>query len=87
MTALINRIDPNKHPRVYFSVLVAQKWIIPIVMASCYCILLYFAVMTMTDGLELIDTDNMTPNEEGIYKMSLGAIVLFGVLFMWRLKK
>lgn len=87
MTALINKIDPNKHPRVYFGVVVLQKWIIPTMMVAFYLILLYIAATTITDGLELIDTDNMTPNEEGIYKMSLGAILLFGLLFMWRLKK
>ena len=82
MTALINKIDPNKHPRLYFSILIAQKWIIPITMSVCWAIVVILACMMMVDGLEMIDQDTLTDNEKGLFNVSIsvGFLALFSLL-------
>lgn len=87
MTALINKIDANKHPRLFFSVLIAQKWIIPITMSVCWAILVILACTMMVDGLEMIDQDTLTDNERGLYNVSISVGFLALLSFLRSMKK
>ena len=82
MVALINKIDPNKHPRLYLSILIAQKWIIPITISVCWAIVVILACMMMVDGLNMIDQDTLTDNEKGLFNVSIsvGFLALLSIV-------
>lgn len=87
MTALIDKIDPNAHPRLWWGVLILQKIAIPITLTVCYAVVIILGGTTLIDGLESLDVDSMTPTERGLFDMFAGGFLMFGVLFFMRLRK
>lgn len=82
MTALIDRIDPNAHPRLWWSVLVIQKIGIPVLTHVCYAVVIILGGTTMVDALNAIDSDQLTPNEESLYRIFLGGFLMLAMLYM-----
>lgn len=82
MTALIDRIDPNAHPRLWWSVLILQKIGMPALLCVCYAVVIILGGTTMVDALNAIDRDQLTPNEESLYRMFLGGFLMLAMLYM-----
>lgn len=84
MTALIDRIDPNAHPKLWFGVLIMQRIGIPVLLTACYCVVIILGGTMMVDALQSIDADTLTPNEENLYHAFLGGFLLLTMLCMMR---
>lgn len=76
MTALIDRIDPNAHPRVYWSLLVFRKWVYPILKIAAVALLIIGAGTMLTQGLDLFDREAATDNELALFQLWGGSFLL-----------
>lgn len=83
MTALIDRIDPNAHPRVYWSLLVFHKWVYPILKVAVVALIIIGASTMLTQGLDLFDREAATDNELALFSI-WGSSFLFIVALYFR---
>ena len=84
MTGLIDLVDPKTHPRVYWSLLILNKWGMPILKCILLCIIIILAGKLLVDGIDLFDEETATDNELALFRMFGGAFLLMVALFYRR---
>lgn len=82
MTALIDKVDPNRHPKVWWSVLILQKLILPIVVIICFVILIILSGLLFTDSLEALNDMELTETEEALKNLIVSGVAFMGILYL-----
>lgn len=82
MTALIDKIDPNRHPKAFFSVLILQKWILPSVIPICLTILIILIAPLFLDSLEALNDMELTEAEEALKNLIVSGVLFMFILYM-----
>lgn len=83
MTALIDKIDPNRHPKAFFSVLILQKWILPCVIPICLTILVILTAPLFLDSLEALNNMELTEAEEALKNLIVSGVLFMFILYMF----
>ena len=84
MTALIDKVDPNKHPKAYWSVLILQKWILPNMVTICFVILIILTGPLFVNSLEALDDMELTETEEALKNLIVSGVAFMGILYLMR---
>lgn len=82
MTALIDKVDPNRHPKVWWSILILQKLILPIVVIICFVILIILSGLLFTDSLEALNDMELTETEEALKNLIVSGVAFMGILYL-----
>lgn len=82
MTALIDKVDPNRHPKVWWSVLILQKLILPIVVIIFFVILIILSGLLFTDSLEALNDMELTETEEALKNLIVSDVAFMGILYL-----
>lgn len=82
MTALIDKVDPNRHPKVWWSILILQKLILPIVVIICFVILIILSGLLFTDSLEALNDMELTETEEALKNLIVSGVAFLGILYL-----
>lgn len=77
-------IDPNKHPKTYWSLLFISKYGGPITLSLSYCGLLLLFLWTFTDYMGKIDISSLTTVETSLYYMNLSLLGIIGITIIRR---
>ena len=77
-------IDPNKHPKTYWSLLFISKYGVPIVLSLSYCGLLLLFLYTFVNSMNEIDLSLLTSVETSLYYMNMGLFGLIALMYMRR---
>lgn len=77
-------IDPDKHPKTYWSLLFISKYVIPIAVSLSYCGLLLLFLWMFTDCMSKIDMDSLTSVENSLYYMNLSLLGMVVLLYQRR---
>lgn len=81
MTALIDKLDPNRHPKAYWSVLILQKWILPNMVTICFVILIILIGLFFVDSLEAFNDMELTETEEALKNLIVSGVAFMGILY------
>ena len=82
MTALIDKLDPNRHPKAYWSVLILQKWILPNMVTICFAILIILIAPLFVDSLEALNDMELTETEEALKNLIVSGVAFMGILYL-----
>lgn len=82
MTALIDKLDPNRHPKAYWSVLILQKWILPNMVTICFVILIILIGPLFVDSLEALNDMELTETEEALKNLIVSGVAFMGILYL-----
>lgn len=82
LTALINKIDPNKHPKTYWSILILTKWVLPNMVIICILILIMLIGLLFVDSLEALNDMELTEAEEALKNLVVSGVALMGILYL-----
>ena len=77
-------IDPNKHPKTYWSLLFISKYVVPITLSLSYCGLLVLFLWTFVNSMNEIEVSSLTSVETSLYYMNMGLFGLIAVMFVRR---
>ena len=77
-------IDPNKHPKTYWSLLFISKYVGPIMLSLSYCGLLLLFLWMFTDFMSKIDLSTLTTVETSLYYMNLSLLGIIGITIIRR---
>lgn len=82
MTALIDKVDPNRHPKAWWSVLILQKLILPIMVTIGFVILLILICSLFVDSLEALNDMELTETEEALKNLIVSGVAFLGILYL-----
>ena len=82
MTALIDKLDPNRHPKAYWSVLILQKWILPNMVTICFVILIILIAPLFVDNWEALNDMELTETEEAMKNLIVSSVAFMGILYL-----
>ena len=77
-------IDPNKHPKLYWSLLFISKYVVPITLSLSYCGLLVLFLWMFVDCMGKIDIESLTNTEKSLYYMNLSLLAITILLYKQR---
>lgn len=84
MTALINKIDPNKHPKLYWTLLIISKWVLPNIVSICFAILIIMSAPLIADNLKTLNDMELTEAEEALKNLIVASVAFLGGLYFMR---
>ena len=73
---ILKMIDPETHPRIYWALLILNKWGLPILKSILFIIIVIVACTTLSDGMHLFNKETATDNELALFRMFGGAFLL-----------
>lgn len=77
-------IDPNKHPKTYWSLLFITKYGVPIALSLSYCGLILLFLWTFVNSMSEIDETTLTSVETSLYYMNMGLFGLIALTYVRR---